>query len=115
LRKRYQERLIELKAAPGIKEHHEGLLRLLVRVELLVDVGFFYLFQRGVVDSNGGGFEKLAHSLPTWVAQLHRLYQTAGITPLVNRRVVERGESIADLLSAVDPAEEVEVDSEATN
>jgi len=81
---------------------HRGAVLQCVRAELIVAVTYQWAAERGFIDQETGEYLSLLRILPPWESHLARLYQLLGLTPLVNRRVILKGDGLLTALAGLE-------------
>ena len=102
LQRAYEKRVDEVMALPHITERHRGVVVSLVRAELVAGALFEWGAANGIVDEETGALVPSLEKLPTWLNTVGRFSQILGLSPLVDRRVVDKGDSLLEVLAGLD-------------
>lgn len=106
LRTLYTDRVNELLAMPHIDPtRHRGAVLQCVRAETIVARLHQYAAERGYMDEGAGDCLPVMRTLPMWEGFLSRQYQLLGLTPMVSRRVVIKGDGLLSALAGIQDAE----------
>jgi hypothetical protein len=111
LRRIRRETILKLEAMDHLRETDEMLVQAIADVVVFVKVGTNFAATQSLLKADFNDVLALSREVRAWHNTLLRYLQAAGLTPTASRQIATEALSITDLLSQVDPAEEVKDDA----
>lgn len=109
LREMYQERVKEVLAMSHLDPvRHRGAVLQCVRAELIVATVYQWAAEHGFIDHETGEYLAILRILPPWEGHLSRMYQLLGLTPMVSRRVIHKGDGLLSALAGLEDVTDAE-------